>query len=294
MVVVHKLDRFARNRRLAFDAFHRLGTAGVGFVSIAENMDYSTPAGQFMLTMLVGMAQFYSDNLSFETKKGKHERKAQGLHNGLLPFGVTAEPSGLPVLDRVARACDVATRREVVPGDGLVSAFELAAAGKTDREIARALTAAGYRTSGNRGANPFTKDTVRVILRNRFYVGELPDGNGGWVPGKHGALIDPALFERAQRARDINRKRPRRAGGRRSPWGCPAWQHARSVARASSFTAVLMAAAGLAAPAERKAMGATNLPIRGRGRGSSSPVPGWVCGARGGTGAIRYRLAPPP
>jgi DNA invertase Pin-like site-specific DNA recombinase len=151
VVIVHKLDRFARNRRVAFDAFHRLGSAGVGFVSIAENMDYSTPAGQLMLTMLVGLAQFYSDNLSWETKKGKGERKARGLHNGLLPFGTTKGPDGLPVIDTTAWACDAATRREIVPADGLQLAFELAAAGKSDREIAQTLTEAGYRTSGNPG-----------------------------------------------------------------------------------------------------------------------------------------------
>ncbi len=181
-------------------------------------MDYSTPAGQLMLTMLVGMAQFYSDNLSFETKKGKGERKAQGLPNGLLPFGTTTGPNGLPVLDTEAGWCDIATRREVVPGEGLLLAFELAAVGKTDREVAQALTAAGYRTSGNRGRNPFTKDTVRMILQNRFYLGELPDGQGGWQPGKHGPLIDPDLFDRAQRARQANASRPRRVGRQRSPW----------------------------------------------------------------------------
>src|SRR5215204_348832 len=126
VVIVHKLDRFARNRRVAFDAFHRLGSAGVGFVSIAENMDYSTPSGQLMLTMLVGLAQFYSDNLSWETKKGKGERKARGLHNGLLPFGTTKGPDGLPVLDTTVWGCDVATRREIVPAAGLRLAFELA------------------------------------------------------------------------------------------------------------------------------------------------------------------------
>ncbi len=204
VVVVHKLDRFARNRRVAFDAFERLAKAGVGFVSIAENMDYSTAAGQLMLTMLVGMAQFYSDNLSFETKKGKGERKAQGLHNGLLPFGTTKGPAGLPILDTTARWCDVATRREVVPAEGLQLAFELAASGKTDRQVVRALNEAGHRTSGNRGQNPFSRDTIREILTNRFYVGELPDGSGGWVSGKHGALIDPDLFTRAQRAREAN------------------------------------------------------------------------------------------
>lgn len=218
VIIVHKLDRFARNRRVAFDALHRLGTSGVGFVSLSENMDYSTPAGQLMLTMLVGMAQFYSDNLSFETKKGKGERKAQGVYNGLLPYGVTKNEIGIPVLDSDAKYCDLATRGEIVPSAGLMLAFELAAAGRTDREIARALNDAGYRTSGNRGTNPFTKDSVRVILRNRFYVGDLPDGEGGWVPGKHGEIIDPALFDTANKARDTNARKPRRVAGIRSPW----------------------------------------------------------------------------
>jgi len=218
VVIVHKLDRFARNRSIAFDAFNRLGTANVGFVSIAENMDYSTPAGQLMLTMLVGLAQFYSDNLSFETRKGKAERKRQGLHNGLVPFGATKGPGGVPTLDTVARWCNVATRAEVVPAEGLHRAFELAASGQTDREIAQALNADGYRTSGNRGQNPFTKDTVRSILRNRFYLGELPDGNGGWLPGKHGLLIDQPLFARAESGRHANTNRAREVSTVRSPW----------------------------------------------------------------------------
>ena len=93
------------------------------------------------------------------------------------------------------------------------------AAGKTDREVAQALTAAGYRTSGNRGANPFTKDTVRVMLQNRFYLGELPDGNGGQVPGKHAPLLSPDLFARAQAARAANTKKPVRQGRNYQPWG---------------------------------------------------------------------------
>ena len=121
----------------------RLGSSGVGFVSIAENMDCSTPAGQLMLTMLVGMAQFYSDNLSWETKKGEGERKARGPSNGLLPFGTVKGPNGVPVLDTSAWACHVATRCEIVPAVVLRLAFELAAAGKSDREVARALNDAG-------------------------------------------------------------------------------------------------------------------------------------------------------
>src|SRR5829696_1433909 len=192
VVVVHKLDRFARNRRVAFEAFERLGKAHVGFVSISEQIDYSSPSGQLMLTMLVGLSQFYSDNLSLETKKGKAERKAQGHYNGLVLFGLKKHvDSGLPVPDP-----------ETYPG--LLLAFQLAAQGKSDRDVADALNTAGYRTTGNRGRNPFTKDTVCRILQNRFYLGELPDGQDGHVPAAHQPVLDAELFAQAAAARRAN------------------------------------------------------------------------------------------
>jgi DNA invertase Pin-like site-specific DNA recombinase len=194
VVIVHKLDRFARNRRVAFDAFERLGKTGVGFVSLSEQMDYTSPAGQLMLTMLVGLSQFYSDNLASETKKGKAERKAQGLYNGLLPFGLKKGPEPIPVPDPATYP-------------GLLLALQLAGEGRSDREVAEALYTAGYRTTGNRGPNLFTKDTVCRLLKNRFYLGELPDGNGGWMRGVHQPVLDEELFAQAQRARAGNRTR---------------------------------------------------------------------------------------
>ena len=193
VVVVHKLDRFARNLRLTLEILDRLEKAGVGFMSVSEAMDFPTAMGRVVLSTLGSLAQFYSDNLSAETKKGKRERRAQGRHNGLLPYGLKTNADGIPVPDP-----------DTYPG--LLLAFRASAEGKSDRGVAEALNAAGYRTTGNRGRNLFTKDTVCRLLQNRFYLGELPDGTGGWVPAVHEPVLDGELFDRAEQARAANRR----------------------------------------------------------------------------------------
>ena len=69
VLVVHKIDRFSRQLKVTLEYFEKLGKAGVGFVSIQNDMDYSTPMGKFMLVMQGGLAELYSDNLSQETEK---------------------------------------------------------------------------------------------------------------------------------------------------------------------------------------------------------------------------------
>lgn len=188
VLVVHKLDRFSRNLRITLEYFDKLLRAGVAFMSINEQMDFTTPSGKVHLALLGAFAQYYSDNLSQETKKGWAERRAQGLYCGLLPFGAMKGEDGVPV-----------PHPDTHPG--LVMAFELAAQGKSDREVAVALNAGGYRTAGNQGNRPFSRDTVRDMLQNRFYLGELPDGNNGWIKGKHQPFIDEELFNMAEEQR---------------------------------------------------------------------------------------------
>jgi len=203
VLVVHKIDRFSRKLRITLEYFEKVGKAGIGFVSIVNNMDYSTPTGKFMLVMQGGLAELYSDNLSEETKKGWNERRKQGLYCGALPFGAMKGADKVPVPDTRKRKQLVDGQEVVVRNhDGLKLAFELAARGKSYRDIATELNARGYRTTGTHGSKPFSKDTIRGILSNRFYLGYILDGSGGWIVAKHDPLIEPELFEEAQEMRE--------------------------------------------------------------------------------------------
>jgi site-specific DNA recombinase len=194
-VIVHKLDRFARSVVVALATFKRLSDLGISFLSLSEQgMDFTTPMGKVLFGMLALLAEYYSENLGLETKKGKAERKAKGLHNGLVPFGYRSVDGGIAEPDPDTK-------------DGAVLAFELAATGKSLREIAQTLNARGYRTAGNMRRGAFTKDTVRDMLQNQFYLGKLPIFEPGaarrvrkWRDGQHAALIDDTLFAAARQA----------------------------------------------------------------------------------------------
>ena len=92
--------------------------------------------------------------------------------------------------------------------NGLCLAFEEAAKEKSDKQIAMELNSPGYRTTGTDGATIPSTDSAKNMLRNRFYIGELPDGNGGWIQGKHEPLISLELFEEVQRARARRTNKP--------------------------------------------------------------------------------------
>lgn len=192
VVVVHKIDRFSRNIRVTFECLELLARRNVGFVAVAQpDLDYTRPEGRLFMGMMATLAQYYSDNLSQETKKGKAERKAQGLYNGHIPFGMTKGPDGVPVANPETIA-------------GLRLAFDLAAEGRSDRDIAQALNERGYRTTGARGRpNLFGRDTVGPMLQNRFYLGLLPGAQPGeTVPGQHDAVLDRDLFDGAREQRE--------------------------------------------------------------------------------------------
>jgi DNA invertase Pin-like site-specific DNA recombinase len=172
-IVVHKLDRFSRNLVDVLMTLDDLQKKGVSFVSATEAMlDFTTQIGRFILLVLAFFAQWYVENLSAETTKGKKERFEQGLYNGDLRFGYSKGEDGKPVPNGDA--------------EGVLLAWAWCTQGKTDAEIAALLNAAGYRTyrlieSNKKKATPetdpklrrpWTKDSVASLLRaGQFYLG---------------------------------------------------------------------------------------------------------------------------
>ncbi len=170
VVMVHTLDRWSRNVMVTLQSFRILSQNQTPFISLNENIDYSTPEGMLQLTILAAFAAYFSDMLAKHTSKGKGERAAQGLYNGDVPFGYRWTGPKTPPEHNP----------ETFPGLRMLG--ELRMQGFTADEIAEKLNEAGYRTGSKRfGDRLFTCDTVTAMLRTEFYAAFAPDDDRGTV-----------------------------------------------------------------------------------------------------------------
>jgi len=196
-VIVHKIDRLARNR--ADDVQIQLGIerAGAQLISVSENVD-KTPSGKLVRNIMADLAEFYSANLATEILKGSTEKARRGGTPGLAPIGYR----------NVRKLADGREIRTVVIDDERAPlvrrAFELYATGEYSvRELHRRLTADGLtvRATPKRPAQPLALSKLHGLLRNRYYLGFV-SYRGVEYPGLHDALISPELFARVERVLD--------------------------------------------------------------------------------------------
>jgi DNA invertase Pin-like site-specific DNA recombinase len=85
-VIVHKLDRLARDRADDVAILLDIRRAGATLVSVSEQIDES-PAGTLMHGIVASFAEFYSKNLSAEARKGLEEKVRRGGTPGQAPIG---------------------------------------------------------------------------------------------------------------------------------------------------------------------------------------------------------------
>lgn len=84
ILLVHKLDRFARNRYDSAVYKRELKKNGVSVYSVLETLDNS-PESIMMEAVLEGMSEYYSQNLAREVMKGMKETALQCKHTGGKP-----------------------------------------------------------------------------------------------------------------------------------------------------------------------------------------------------------------
>jgi site-specific DNA recombinase len=155
-VIIHKLDRFSRDRYDSVTYKRKLKINGVILRSVLENLDGS-PESQILESLLEGMAAYYSQNLSRECLKGQLENGYKCIHNGGIP------PLGYDV--------DKATRTYIVneeEAEIVRYIFSQYADGMGYSRIIANLNDMGYRSK--RG-NIFGKNSLHDLLKNERYTG---------------------------------------------------------------------------------------------------------------------------
>jgi DNA invertase Pin-like site-specific DNA recombinase len=228
-ILVHKLDRFSRNREESILFKSLLRKHGVQIKSITENFDADTPQGFLYEGMIEVINQFYSMNLATETLKGMKENAERGYVNGgCVPFGY-----------RLERKTDGKGREHghlVLGPDSEVQLvqriFQMAATeGLGVKSIANTLNTEGIRAPRS---PHWTGSSVHTLLNNRAYLGHLvwfksrkqgrdrrqptEEGERIVVENAHPAIIDAEMFDRRAAIASTRRFDAHKSPSRHASW----------------------------------------------------------------------------
>ena len=193
-VIVHKLDRLARNRADDVEINRAFEEAGVRLVSTSENID-QTPGGMLLHGIMCSIAEFYSRNLANEVIKGMGEKARNGGTLGKAPLGYM----NVRARDEHGREVrTIALDEERAPLIRLAFT-EYATGNWTVRQLADHLNTLGLSIppTPRRPAKPITATRLHEILRHPYYKGVVTF-QGVEYPGKHEPLVDGQTWQTVQ------------------------------------------------------------------------------------------------
>ncbi len=177
VVLVYKLDRFSRDKYAT--AIHKktLRDNGVKVISAMENIP-DTPEGIILESLLEGMNQYYSAELSQKVKRGMKETRLKGFYQGGgVPYGYKIDGRKLVIDEDRA--------------ENVRYMFDEFSKGVIVREIVAALTAMGKTYRGK----PFAMNTVYNILRNEKYIG-IYRINDEVLTNMYPQIVDEHIYNR--------------------------------------------------------------------------------------------------
>ena len=191
-VLVYQLDRFARNRYDSAINKNILKKNGVRVFSAKENIAEDA-SGILMESVLEGMAEYYSAELSQKVKRGMQINAEKCLCNGgKTPLGYKIENKKYIINEEEA---------------GIVKKiFEMYNNGHIMTDIVTYMNERNIKTSYG---NKFNKSSIRKILLNKKYIGIYTYGD---IEVKNGIprIIDDKTFNEVQKKMLKNKQAPAR------------------------------------------------------------------------------------
>lgn len=198
-VIVYKIDRFARNRYDSAIYKSKLKRNGVRVLYAKESIPEG-PEGIILESLLEGMAEYYSAELSQKIRRGMHETALKHkFAGGNRPFGYQITKDGYFVVDE--------KEAEIVR-----KIFTDFADGKETTYISAELNDKGIKNA--RGTS-WNKNNFHQIFHNEKYIGIYKLGNyrqEDAVP----RIISDDLWNRVQKIIDKHRQAP--ASGRQTEY----------------------------------------------------------------------------
>lgn len=184
-VIVHKLDRMARNLVDYGTIKAILKQRGIRLISISERFE-DNAVGDLMENIFASISEFYSANLGEEIKKANKIKLEKGEWPHKPPIGYKS-----------IRGQD--NRPEHVPDPDKVSlvrqAFELFSTGSYSLwTLSEEMCARGLKTKSGKMRSP---EQMKKLLMRKFYLGQL-EWQGKLYRGKHEPIISAELFYRVQ------------------------------------------------------------------------------------------------
>ena len=191
-VLVYKLDRFSRNKYET--AMHKktLRDNGIKLLSAMENIP-ETPEGIILESLLEGMAEYYSAELSQKVKRGMRELRSKGNYmGGYLLYGYKKDGKKVVIDEEKANIVKYI--------------FDEYLHGTYIKTIIENLTAKGIYNRGK----PFAANTVHHMLENEKYTGSF-ECNGEIVDNIFPEIISKETFLIVQERKRQNRYGTHRA-----------------------------------------------------------------------------------
>lgn len=198
LVLVHKQDRFARNRYDAAIYTQEIKKRGARLVCVAQDFGEGNEA-VLLESLMQGLAEYYSKNLSTEVIKGRRIKIKTGHHaGGTYPFGYTRSDDGAyKIVDLEAHY--------------IRKLYDCVIKHTPYAEVVREMNAAGIK--GRRGAQWKTSN-ISTMLRMPIYAGIYCARAGtetNEIENNHPAIIDPKTYQEAMRIMDARQNVGRRA-----------------------------------------------------------------------------------